>query len=240
MILFDSTYEETYRQMKAEREKVRYYAEKHKRDAVKRLRTMRRPWITYRIQTIPGSKNTYLHYYSAESAQQILEGDCAVGSVLLVNGDKGKQLVIKLVNAVVFDEFESESKEASADILNIVTGHLLSRFRERFPAVSGLGTHELIASFAARNLAYMRLLRYEDFVKQENIEPCGVAYATKDGVMLGQCSLVTTGTQPFIVNIHKTFLGRDMLKEQQADMTPGYAQIQDDVRNYFLWKHNRT
>ena len=235
MILYDTDYAEIYRQMSAEREKAKYYSQKYSREAIRKFERHRLPCEHHVIQTMPASRNTYMHYYYAAKEAEVRDNCIFFGNLLLVNDMYGKQYAIRLMSVSILAGAVSVG---TADSLNIFTGHFLSRYRERFSYLKDVPSHELIASFAGRNLGYIHPLDYKEFVLEENRQENGAAWGIDDGVSLGQSWLEEIDGTPVIINLHKTFLGRHILNDRQRETAPSQEEMRSSLMNHFILKNH--
>lgn len=231
MILSTDNYEEIYRQMKREKEKVDYYLHKEKDKVFKKFnKDAKAPDVYYKTITMQESKNKYLLYYYAMTYNEVRNNACFFGSLLMLNDNDGNLLTVGLRRIHVTDEnFKNCTNRLHS--LYMFTGHFYSRYRERF-LKTDVPTLELVATFSGRNMGYFNKLDYENMILDKNKQKDGAIYGLDDGLSIANEKVLDIDNCPVLVLKNKTFLSRDILKENQEKLSPSQAEMRAQLLNH--------
>lgn len=231
MLLYDSTYEDMYRVLTQEREKVDFTLEKLSVKAMKEFRD-RTVFPAYFINyyTVPASRNKYIVCHYMLSNDKYMDG---LG-VMILNEDDGAQQVIDVTSCKRFVPTKgmvsiidkSMPYEERIVMMNIYTAHFLNRYRTRLietglisPSKKGtLTTAEIACMYLSRNRKNIISIPYEQMVLMPEKYRNGIALQVNDGIVFGsQKSFTGTDGKEVYVNRLNTIVSRDMLKQSQAD-----------------------
>ena len=124
MILPNTPHELVLQVMRNEAHKVEFFI---KKEGSKLLSALERtpytlfPFLSYKIYTVPSSRNKYLVWFEVMDYRELKNGTFISGSCLIVNEEKGG--ITAYVQKISYD---SEIKQHTS-VLNIYTGHFFNR-----------------------------------------------------------------------------------------------------------------
>lgn len=203
MILFDTPYEEVFTVMFGEYEKVKYAVSKASRNAA-RLFTSVPPYphpapIVNRY-TIPASRNNYV-------IVSVLKEDNIENYVYLKsNGDHGHQKVFLLRKNNGKKDLDLKTPSW---VLDVYTGHFLSRYRERAKVI-GLSGDDLIVHFLEQNSKHGTAIPAHIVNPAEKGVDSFVMMAD-EGVCFMSCSSIVHNGIDVEIDENKTFVSKDSL-----------------------------
>ena len=208
MILYDTPGREVLRTMLDEWEKVGYFMQKNEPKVLRYFNALRagKPNLYVQTYTVPSSKNTYTVISQKTGDDTVTTWNC-----LKVDGDNGMRKVMILKKNT---PSEKRFPDNPAWILNIYTGHFLSRYRERTGAV-GAHTDELIARFLQKN-HYKELTIPAFLVNHSDEDESEIAIVSEEGLSFARTESFTVNGQRFSINENKTFVSKDNLYYRQA------------------------
>ena len=175
----------------------------------------------YSVYTHPKSKNSYLYWggriVTPLVFQNIGHNNFRAGAALVVNNSDGGRTVYCLG--------KKNTGNGIVPTLMIYTGHLLSRYRERYNYPDSMHPNELICNFLNRNSELIPL-DYAQFSEKEH--PNGTALQGHDGIILGS-ELHFTEPYEFYVVRNNTFVPQSLLKGKQADALMTKKKMRDII-----------
>lgn len=231
MILPNTPHELVLQVMRNEAHKVEFFI---KKEGSKLLSALERtpyalfPFLSYKIYTVPSSRNKYLVWFEVMDYRELKNGTFISGSCLIVNEEKGG--ITAYVQKISYD---SEIKQHTS-VLNIYTGHFFNRYRERFNW-GNINTYELIARYLSRNGSLMTFLEFRKMNLKAEEYPDGAAAQVNDGVIFGTYTISKDiDGKPFNIVFHNTFIANQQLKDNQQKQLLSEDQIFFMVNQEFL------
>lgn len=223
MILYDTPYEQVVKVMMQEYDKTLYHLQKTDKQMFKRILKENGFFKPYVEQfTIPTSKNTYTVYSKMDK-----KGNMLRLVILVVNGEKGKKKIYQIARNF---KIKSNSDKKDSDwVLDIFTGHFLSRYRER-GGYKTLSSEELISTFLIKNMEMKpsanipaKLVNPAIEDKDEYACPC------PEGIVFRRVQQVTTNGLVVEIHENKTFIGENEMYTMQGaikEMTQYFSKSQ--------------
>lgn len=209
MILYDTPYEQVARIMLEEYEKVQYHLSRTDKQIFKEIHKNKgicKPSVM--TFTIPSSNNKYSIY------TKVLDYDNVIRIVLLTaNGERGKKKVYQINKNQ--RRMLDPTKEFSDWVLDVYTGHFLSRYSER-SGNKNLSGEELITTFIMKNMDQKITGSFpasyiNPAIKDENEFAC----PCNEGIVFRRLTQVSINGLNIQINENKTFVGEDNLYKQQ-------------------------
>lgn len=224
MILLDMDYPAVFRQIYAESEKVNYYLQKNLKDVLYEKRGKYiGPNSYYDLVTMKDSNNRYLLYWHITDIEDLYkngfrtaEKNILYGPVLLLNDKDGK------LHAISYKRYKMflDNQLIWMDCLYTYTPHFFSRYKERYGLPKEMTNIDVIGYFSNRNLNFMRQLDYNEISLPKNRIENGTAFSLIDGVSLAEITHQVIDDKPVMIVNNRTFLSKDILKENQAKQVP--------------------
>lgn len=208
MILFNTTNQAVLKVMLSEWEKVSYFVKKNEDKVDRYFRTLRPGATNYLIMhyTIPSSNNTYT-IVSKPNYEGIINTWC----YLKADGDFGKRKIFVLRKNAPNKE---DLVEKPAFILDIYTGHFLSRYRERANA-TGSNIDELFVQFLQQNSRNGMAIP-ASLVNPKVTDENQYAVVSDEGLSFIDSTECTVNGMLIHINENKTFVSKDDLFYKQA------------------------
>lgn len=210
MIFHDSKYEDIYRIMSRETEKVNYHGRKQNKRILRSFAGKDTwPAIETAIYTVPESRNRYLlWYYCAAPHTQPLSGSC----LFVETPDKGV-MTFKLDSYSVTDK----GKRYQSEKLQVYNSHFFARYRERIMKGNTETPARLIARYYGRNASFMAQVPPRDIMLEPEKHNNASGWQVCDGLILGTKDKfrIPSGREIEVFR-YNTILPHSMLKTNQS------------------------
>lgn len=213
MILYNTPYQDMYRIMDSECEKVEFAIRKADEKAKKIWRASSdRPLVYNTIYTNPDTNNHYLIWFYSNEKRGENHMAYLWGSALMLTDDKGKKIYV--AKNIIYKKAEGETYKT--DIMQVFTGHFFSRYRERICVPDRYNEKDLISIYFGRNTEYaIEIPPYMITKKLDKYEGTK-SWQVYDGILLGYDDTIEVDGKPIIISKVNTFLSESILKPEQS------------------------
>ena len=227
MILADASYQEIYRQMKAEEDKVRFFVKKVRGRVDKWARSagiLPYPGLVHEEYTVPSTKNRYIVYGYIQNEKELIHGSYTLIAALSLTSDEGSRCLVTLREWKFFTDDDVYEVE---DALQFYTGHFFKRYRERAMLLNQSKDPEVTCTlFFGRNSGMSMRLDFGKLNIRAEEYPDGCAFRLYDGVAFASDhSFTLPDGKRVTVLRNNTFMGISQLKADQEEAIPSMEEL---------------
>jgi len=215
MILSTASYEDIFKAIVSDEEKVYFWWEKLYQKNYRRFqeqldKDIMVMWVYF---THPQSKNRYLFWYVTTPLRYVLDKDNVTGGHVLVVSDFNDR------------NFYISSAKSRPGFIYHMTSHFLKRYRERFLGNTDAPTEEVLSLYLYRNIKYSVSIENQEMSLRPDSDPDTRSLLIPDGVVfVAVKGLALRNGTSVIVFRCKTFVSRSILNEKQLDYLDQVAE----------------